>query len=461
MSTGYDDTLRRPSISLFSNCGAGDYGYRTAGFNFVVMAELVPKRLRVAGLNHPGAKLVPGDLRSTWPRVVEAYQDRSNGEDPWLLSACPPCQGMSSANSKRGKGEDVDAGGRDTRNLLVLPIIEVAMRLRPRALVVENVPAFLTRKVPHPKSGDARSAASLLVEMLVERYVAFPLSCDLAHYGVPQRRRRAFLTFIRRDVPGLSALLTQRRAPYPRASHDPRQGGELPISVGAFLRGLGLPSLDARDSDTATCGDRLHSVPVWSKHHYEMVDAIPRGSGKSAWENQVCPSCGSVDVDDKDACCPKCHGPLLRPVVQERNGTYRLISGFRASSYRRMDPDRPAPAVTTANGTIGSARTIHPSENRVLSVLECCHLQTIPTSFRWTDDGEWTLEPHVVRRMVGEAVPPKFTELHGHAIRGVLEDRWRLAPISIFDARCEQARSKVSRAQGSLHANVSPFGVTL
>lgn len=460
MSKG-DDTVTRPSISLFSNCGAGDYGYKAAGFDFVVMAELVHKRLRVAGVNHACAELVPGDLRSTWPRVVEAYRRRSSGEDPWLLSACPPCQGMSSANSKRGNGDDVDAGARDPRNLLVLPIIEVATRLRPQAVVVENVPAFLTRKVPHPKSGKACSAASLLVETLAERYIVFPLLCDFAHYGVPQKRRRAFLTFIRRDVVGLSVLLAQKRAPYPRASHDPAQGGEHPLSVGTFLDLLGLPALDARASETATCGDGLHSVPVWSEHHYAMVEAIPGGSGKSGWENQLCPTCGSVDVDDNDACCPKCHAPLLRPIVQNADGSYRLIRGFRASSYRRMDPDRPAPAVTTANGTIGSATTIHPFQNRVLSVLECSHLQTIPPSFRWTNNDEWRLEPHVIRRMVGEAVPPKFTELHGHAIRGVLDSNWKLAPISIFDDRCVRAREKVFETpHSSFGENSSVFGFT-
>ena len=443
MSTVSNGSLRRPSISLFSNCGAGDFGYKSAGFDFAVMAELVPKRLMVAALNHPDAETVAGDLRFTWPLVVEAYRKRTNGEEPWLLSACPPCQGMSSANSRRGKGDDVDAGARDPRNLLVLSIVEVAKRLLPRAVVVENVPAFLTRKVPHPDSGEGRSAASLLVEMLCERYAVFPLLCDLAHYGIPQRRRRAFLTFIRRDVPGLGTLLAQRRAPYPRASHDRAQGGESPITVGTCLGELGLPSLDARQQETATSGDPLHSVPVWSKHHYEMVDAIPKGSGKSAWENQKCRSCGPVDVGDMEACCPKCHGPLLRPVLKERNGGYRLIRGFRASSYRRMNPDRPAPAVTTANGTIGSATTIHPSENRVLSVLECCALQTIPTSFRWAGDEALPLERHVVRRMVGEAVPPKFTELHGKAVRGVLEDSWQLAPMSIFDIRCERAMAKV------------------
>ena len=49
--------------------------------------------------------------------------------------------------------------------------------------------------------------------------------------------------------------------------------------------------------------------------------------------------------------------------------------------------------------------------------------------------------------MIGEAVPPKFTELHGHAIRGILEDSWRLAPLSIFDNRCQRATDKLNLHQ--------------
>ncbi len=433
----------RPAVSLFSNCGAGDYGYRKAGFGFAVMAELVEKRLSVAALNHPCAEPVLGDLRRTWPLVVERYRSTVGDREPWLLCACPPCQGISSANSRRGQGDDVEAGGRDPRNLLILPIVEVARGLKPRAIVVENVPAFLTRKVPHPVSGVGISAASLLVEMLEPEYMVFPFVSDLADYGVPQRRKRAFLTFVRRTITGLDALVGQRRAPYPRPTHSPKEGGEQPISVGKCLEALGLRALDARCVEDASGGSWMHTVPVWSPHHYAMVEAIPAGSGGSAWENDGCPSCGQVQVGELDACCPRCGGPLLRPVVREEDGGMRLVRGFRASSYRRMDPGRPAPAVTTANGTIGSATTIHPVQNRVLSVLECCALQTIPKEFRWTEDKGSNVEPHVVRRMVGEAVPPRFTEMHGRAVRGVLESRWRLAPISIFDRRCERAGRKL------------------
>lgn len=47
------------AMSLFSNCGAGDVGYKKAGFEFKVMAELNPNRLSVALANHPTAVGVP------------------------------------------------------------------------------------------------------------------------------------------------------------------------------------------------------------------------------------------------------------------------------------------------------------------------------------------------------------------------------------------------------------------
>ena len=138
------------AVSLFSNCGAGDVGFAAAGFQFRVVSELVEKRLEVARLNHPDAVAVSGDLRETWPLVVDSYREAHGSETPVLLSGCPPCQGMSSARGDRGKEDDPDAGSRDGRNLLVLPIAEVARELQPTFVVVENVPAFLRRKVWDP-----------------------------------------------------------------------------------------------------------------------------------------------------------------------------------------------------------------------------------------------------------------------------------------------------------------------
>ena len=156
--------------------------------------------------NLPGPAGVAGDLRQTWRDVVTAYSTRAVREPPALLAACPPCQGLSSANGNRGREEDPDTGSRDARNLLVVPIAAVATALAPRVIVVENVRAFLTRKVRHPRTREAVSAAVLLISLLKERYVAFPFLSNLADYGVPQTRVRSFITFVRRGEACLQLL---------------------------------------------------------------------------------------------------------------------------------------------------------------------------------------------------------------------------------------------------------------
>jgi DNA (cytosine-5)-methyltransferase 1 len=435
------------AVSLFSNCGAGDVGFRRAGFDFQVMAELDSRRLEVAGLNHPGAMLIPGDLRVTWPSVVSAYKQRSPGRRLDLLSACPPCQGMSSARATRGTENDPDAGSRDPRNLLVLPIARVTRALTPRAIVVENVPAFFSRLVRHPDDDRPISAAALLVEMLDRDYVAFPIITDLSDYGVPQLRRRAFLTFIRRSEPALARLAS--RLPYPRPTHlSPARRSRLALS--AVLKDSGLESLDAGSPARAGIrnGRSLHVVPVWPPRRYQMVAAIPPGSGASAWDTSRCAGCSKTCENERRATCRNCGDALLRPVVRARNGRWRLVRGFK-TSYRRMRMDVPASTITTASGHVGSDCTIHPFENRVLSPQECAMIQTIPRSFSWGRAlSKWG---HTfVREMIGEAVPPRFTQRHGRALTAILSNRaGAVALLAAGDVRERSGRARLA-AEGCL-----------
>ena len=437
---------RLRAVSLFSNCGAGDIGYRDAGFRFDVMAELDPRRLDVCLLNHPSAEGIAGDLRKTWRKVIKSYRARAGQARPALLCACPPCQGMSSARSGKGSHDDAAAGSKDERNLLVTVIAKVALALMPSLIVVENVPAFLTRKVHHPKDGKPVSAANYLISALAKQYIAFPMVTDLCDFGVPQSRSRSFLTFVRADVAGLKELLRIGRTPFPRHAYtrDVRNGNA--VSVAQALAGFALPDLDAKTPDAAhsEAYGGFHSVPVWDERTYAMVAAIPAGSGRSAWENDTCLHCGPVHVSTASVHCPNCSRPLLRPIVREQDGTYRLIRGFK-SSYRRMQADRPAATITTASGHVGSDNTIHPSQNRLLSPLECALLQTFPVDFKWGD----TLERfgHTnVREMIGEAVPPAFTKLHGEVLRGILKRESVRAPMSSSDERIAKAWARLAEA---------------
>ncbi|MGI4734138.1 MAG: DNA cytosine methyltransferase [Janthinobacterium lividum] len=405
-------------ISLFSNCGAGDVGYRSAGFNFEIMAELERQRLEICQLNHPGAIGFPGDLRETWFQVVYKWlSEHERDQRPTLLCACPPCQGMSSARAGIGKGDDF-TNGHDERNLLVEVVAEVITYLKPRMVVLENVPQFLSRLVPHPVTGKGISAPRLLQERIGRDYHFFPILVDLADYGVPQSRKRAFITLVRKeDSPWLSPMLDAGRLPFPVVTHAGRR-----VTFERWFQQHELPELDPVLNHAAP-NDLLHAVSKWEAddRRWAMIKATASNGG-SAWDNTRCEAGhDNPGVPDDAIWCThaECQRLLLRPIVQDKDGSHRLIKGFRSSSYRRMRADQVASTVTTASGHIGSDINIHPSQHRLLSPRECASLQTFPDDFKWgplLERGSLGK----IREMIGEAVPPLFTEAHGRVLASLL-----------------------------------------
>jgi DNA (cytosine-5)-methyltransferase 1 len=260
---------------------------------------------------------------------------------------------------------------------------------------------------------------------------------DLADFGVPQSRRRSFLVLVCRKEAGLTRLREAGRAPFPRPTHG---GDELPshVTLADALSELSPGSLDDGVK-------RLHVAPKMDKQREFMVSSIPPNRGASAWENNACGSCGTVEVQAEDALCPNCEGPLARPVARDGD-VWRLIHGFRNSSYRRMSPDKPAATITTASGRISSDNTLHPSEHRVLTVLECQHLQTFPIDFDWGDQFERRGHSSL-RAMIGEAVPPRFTELHGRILTSLLSGHAPRAAMSAKDPRIRSAERQLEAAK--------------
>lgn len=407
------------AISLFSNCGAGDVGYKLSGFDFKVMAEINPQRLEICGLNHPGAYLIQGDLNKTWKKVVDTYKDEF-GDELDLLCACPPCQGFSSARGDRGKLNNPDHGMKDERNQLSLIIAKVAEKLNPKIIVVENVPAYIHRLVRDPRTNKPVTMANLLISKLQPFYDVYQIFANLSEYGIPQMRKRVFFTFIRKDLEITQKLRTKKLIPFPAPTHKDIE----PITLHEALNSFNFPPLDAKSKETAKSdfGNGLHTVPVWDAKRYEMIATIPHNSGKSAWENSTCLICGETDIDENKAKCPSCESLLPRPIIKSKNGKYRLIKGFRTSSYKRMNPDLPSATITTASGQIGSHYTIHPNQNRVLSAFECAYLQTFPVEFNWGDALKKFGDTNV-RAMIGEAVPPKFTKMHGDVLFDLLNNK--------------------------------------
>lgn len=410
-------------VSLFSGAGLSDVGYELAGFSVALQAESEVDRASFLERNFPEALRVIGDIRKTWPNVVEQYRT-GRFKRPALLSATPPCQGMSSSNPSRGKVANPHDGTLAHRNLLILSIVPIVTSLNPRLVVAENIPQFLLRSITLPESDKAVRIVTAL-EQRLSSYRLYAGVVQMADYGVPQLRRRCILVLIKKDEPCVQWLDENKRLPWPAATHSGNSANGLQpwVSLSEWIKSMEYPPLDAKSIELASDReDPFHNVPVYQGNRYYWVADIPPNSSASAYANFKCRGCGYEPVAEGLAYCPTCGGVMLnRPHLMDTNGKARLIKGFK-SSYRRMHPERPASTITTANSHLGSDYKIHPWENRVLSIRECADLQTVPRFYDW----QWAVEnnrKYLVRQVIGEAIPPWFTFLHGQVLRGLLNQR--------------------------------------
>lgn len=406
-----------PAVSLFSNGGVGDLGYALAGFNFVVHAERDAKRCDVLQANFPRSRVVRGDLHETWPEVVEGYRS-AGAERPALLAASPPCQGMSSTNQSAKSNAWRHEVRDDDRNYLYDVIPRVAEALRPRVIVVENVPGILVTGVRDSDTGRVRTVARALLDRM-PGYQEIVVTAQMADYGVPQSRLRTFFVFAARDERWFSNSIEKKRLPFPAPTRGPSRARPW-ITLRKALRAAGFSRLDASSAEEARDDhDPYHFVPIYEPFRYQWVSLNPPYKGRSCFENLACAKCGKDNAPKVTAKCRRC-GLVLPgvPRLTDEDGGVRAVKG-RRTAYRRMHPDRPAATITTASGHLGSDNTIHPWENRVLSIRECAFLQTVPATFR-LHKGE-RVENDLARGIVGEAIPPWFTYQLGSLLRQFLD----------------------------------------
>ena len=162
---------RRPTCgSLFAGIGGGDLGLERAGWDVIWQVELDPWRRKV--------------LERHWPTTLrwDDIQTMPYLDDPgWkvdLIIGGFPCQDLSVAGKRAGlKGE---------RSGLFFDFMRVAAAIRPRWLIVENVPGLL--------SSHEGQDMGIVLETLSEcGYGLGWRILDSQYFGVPQRRRRVYI----------------------------------------------------------------------------------------------------------------------------------------------------------------------------------------------------------------------------------------------------------------------------
>lgn len=415
------DSGSMTAVSLFSGAGLSDLGYALAGFRFVLHVEKNTHRASIGASNFPSSRWLVADVRENARRIEAAYRE-STSRDLDLLIATPPCQGMSSANPSRGKRQTLEADAQEQKNRLMLEVIPVADLLNPRVIVAENVRQVLTI---HVESGGKRERLIDQLRRRLRNYEVYHCVLNVADYGIPQVRNRALVVAVRRDEPCLKHMVSGDLRPWPFPTHaeHPADGRRPWVNIQDWMAAMRYEPLDAVSVETARGKDSLHFVPVYESDRYGQISQIPPYSGRSAFENDTCVSCGRRSVEAGSILC-SCGAVMRNRPYVERDGRPTLIKGFH-SSYRRMKPERPAYTVTTNSSHVGSDFKIHPWENRILSILECADLQTVPRFYDWAKAKD-SRRLYLIRNLIGEAFPPYFTYLHGQVLANFLSgsDPW-------------------------------------
>ena len=412
------------AISLFSSSGIGDLGLHKNGIETVVACELLKERAELFQVNNPNSKVFNGDIWELEDEIVDYYQTNFK-EKPFIILATPPCQGMSS-NGMGKMLNDFRKGLRpkfDERNRLIIPAIHIIKKLRPKWIIFENVSNMVNTLI-YDEKDNLVNIIDYIHEELGDEYIGEPKIINVADYGVPQNRVRLLTVFSRTKMG--KRYFTNNKTFIPEPTHS--KEGDLLTSKWLTLRDTigDLPYLRAEKGKNESKENLLHRVPILDEKKLFWLDNTPEG--KSAFNNQcINQEClyqenslhGSrhnveginKSKTDTPLYCQKCGSLLPRPYVEDKySGEKRLMKGF-VSAYKRMYWDEPASTITQNFQYVSSDNKVHPTQTRVLSLLEALRLQTI-------SDYEYTFKVNnklvkdgLIRDSIGESVPPHIIDL--------------------------------------------------
>ncbi len=324
-------SLERPKVSvargtircadLFCGIGGLSVGLEEAAWalglevEHVLAADADEGLLDRYGVNFGARHLHPEPIETLVDGELGAPQTNAELEleamvgDLDLVLAGPPCQGHSDLNNHTRRD--------DPRNSLMLRVARFAEVCRPRALLIENVPA-----AQRDKDGVVERTRAHL-ELLGYAVDSGVQRAD--EVGVAQRRRRFFLLASLDSTPSLADSVARRRQP------------ERPVTWA--IEDLGGEDAGAFESSAVHSEQNQRRIAYLFEH-------------------------GLYDLPNSER--PACH--------RDKEHTYTAV-------YGRMRPDEPAPTITVGFGSTGQGRFVHPSEPRTLTPHEAARVQSFPDWF--------------------------------------------------------------------------------
>lgn len=364
---------QRPlAVDLFCGAGGLSLGLEDAGYRVVLAVDRDERSIETHRANFSG-HAVSLDLSD--PDRVDDMLDLLAGVDIDLVAGGPPCQPFSRAG--RSKIRHLVAGGvreaEDGRRDLWQVFLRVVEEIRPRAVLMENVPDMAL-------GDDCTTVRQMARRLGVAGYEVEMGLVDAWRYGVPQHRQRLILVALR-----------EGDFEWPK----PLQEATVRDAIGD------LPKLGASVGGRELAYDGPHGA-----FQEKARGGVPAGRSAVIFDHMT----RAVRADDRAAF--QLMGQGLRYVdLPEALRRYRAdIFDDRYNRLAWNDRSRSITAHIAKDGYW----YIHPAEHRTLTVREAARLQTFPDHFRFSGS-----RSHAFAQ-IGNAVPPALArEIAAAILAGV------------------------------------------
>ena len=344
-------------LSLFSCAGIAEYYLKDTNLDIILANELLQERCDIYKHFYPETEMIQGDINDKFNEIIS----KSLEKEIDFIIATPPCQSFSNAGKKNIN---------DKRTPLFLILIEVIKKIKPKYILIENVPSFMKSKY---EVNNNETIKQKFEKELGDLYNFNIKILNAKDYEVPQSRKRSI---------SLLSLKTEKEWKHPTKI-------ETVITVRDIIGKL--PSLKSGEKSDV---HKWHKAKIHNENHIKWMSYTP--TGMTAFKNPI-------------------HYP-------KKDG--RKIKGYD-TTYKRMEWDSPAPTITMLSGSVSSQNNVHPGNKyekdgeilydnaRTLTVYEIMLLTGL--------DKKWdppTTNEKLIRDIIGEAVPPKFIY---HLIKNIPE----------------------------------------
>ncbi len=351
------------ALSFFSGAMGLDLGIEKAGFNIRLACEVDKFCRQTIALNRPNTALL-GDINNYKPENILQAARLTSYDDIDLIVGGPPCQAFSTAGKRKAFQDD--------RGNVFLKYIELALFLKPKYLVIENVRGLLScslkPKAVHQKkenfSGEQLKGAALNFILSKLKKYGYSYSFNLynaANFGTPQTRERIIIICSRNG----------KNPPFLVPTHS--ENGE-----------YGLPKWKTLKSCIENIAKHDHmNFPEKRLKYYRMLK-----SGQN-WRN------------------------LPEELQKEAMGKSYYLGGGKTGFLRRLAWDKPSPTLVT-HPAMPATDLAHPEEDRPLSIQEYKRIQEFPDN--------WELAGSLIQqyKQVGNAVPISLGLAVGKLIKNLI-----------------------------------------